>query len=205
MDLHNPQNGKVTVGKTERSLIDINSDKESSTIQRVESVEKDIAENRTQTNVVANRVTTQSTQIVNTATEVVLKALETYAEKSDLENLKKELLAELKVTADGIKGTVSGIETSISDVDGDLQEKYSKITKYFDFTTDGLTIGQDGSKNSVVIDNDEISIKVNNNAVQKFDANGNAKIPNLTVEKELKMLGLLWTEDETHINCDYVG
>ena len=210
LDLHNPQNSKATVGKTERSLTDINSDKESSTIQRIESAEKDIEENRTQTNEVAERVTVQSTQMANTASEIVLKALESYVEKTSLEEFAEILRSEFAVTAEGIKALVSANETAIKDVDGDLQAKFNEITKYFTFDINGLEIGaldDDGnpSPNKVVIDNDEITIMVNGYPVQKFDADGNATIPNLSVHGMLKMLGLLWTEDETHINCDYVG
>lgn len=210
LDLHKPENGKATVGKTGRSFIDINSDKEADTIQRIESAEKDIAENRTQTSEVANQVVQQSTQMVNTATEVVLKALENYSEDSDLEKLRKELLATLEVTAEGIKGLVSANEAKINNVNGDLQSKFNLITKYFTFDINGLLIGAldaDGnpSPNKVVIDNDEITILVGNSPVQKFDAEGNAKIPSLTVERMLSVLGLKITADDTHINCDYVG
>ena len=79
------------------------------------------------------------------------------------------------------------------------------ITKYFTFNINGLTIGQVDNPNKVVIDNDEISILVNNVPVQEFKADGTALIPSLKITRLLNLLGLQITEDANNINCDYVG
>jgi hypothetical protein len=209
LDLHKPENGKATVGKTERSLLDINSDKESSTIERIESAEKDIEENRSQTNEVANQVVRQSTQMYNTADEVVQKALAEYVKTSNYEEFKKTLESELTVWAGGISGRVSATETSIQDVNGDLQKKINEITKYFTFDINGLLIGAldangNPSKNKIVIDNDEITIYASNVPVQEFKADGTALIPTLKITKSLNVVGLRISESETHIDCDYI-
>lgn len=209
LDLHKPENGKATVGKTERSLLDINSDKESSTIERIESAEKDIEENRSQTSEVANQVVRQSTQMYNTADEVVQKALAEYVKTSNYEEFKKTLESELTVWAGGISGRVSATETSIQDVNGDLQKKINEITKYFTFDINGLLIGAldangNPSKNKIVIDNDEITIYASNVPVQEFKADGTALIPTLKITKSLNVVGLRISESETHIDCDYI-
>lgn len=210
LNLHSPQSTIITVGKAWRSLVDINTQKETETINRIQTVEKDIAENRTSTIEVYNRLTEQETKMVNTATEIVMSALESYVETGTIEEFRQTLSAELAIWAEGITGRVTAAENRIENVDGDLQAKFNQITKYFTFDINGLLIGaldENGkpSPNKVIIDNDEITIMVGNSPVQKFDANGNAMIPALTVSTMLNVLGLQITEDDTHINCDYVG
>lgn len=205
IDLHNPQNTKITVGNTKRTLTDINDQKETDTMHRIESAEKDIESNRTETNEVKNQMVIQSTELINTANQILMSALESYAETSGFEEFKSTLKSELEVWASGISGRVSATEQSIENVNGDLQEKFNTITKYFTFDINGLTIGQIDNPNQVVIDNDEISILVNGIPVQEFNADGTALIPSLKITRMLNLLGLHITEDETHINCDYLG
>ena len=147
----------------------------------------------------------QYTEVLNDAEKITLKALESYVETSNFEEFKRTLTAELEVWAGGITGQVSSTETSIENVNGDLQEKFNTITKYFTFDINGMTIGQVDNPNKVVIDNDEISILVNGVPVQEFKADGKALIPLLKITQMLSLLGLQITEDENNINCDYVG
>lgn len=205
LDLQNPHNTKITVGATKRTMTDINSESQSSTIQRIESAEKDIEENRTQTTEVKNQIVIQSTELINTCNQILMSALESYVETSNYEEFKSTLKTELEVWAAGISGRVTETESYIQNVNGDLQEKFNTITKYFTFDINGLTIGQVDNPNRVVIDNDQISILVNGLPVQEFKADGTALIPVLKVTTMLNLFGLQITEDSTHINCDYVG
>ena len=201
LDLANPQNTKITVGSTQRTMTDISNN----TANRIEKAETDIAENRTQTTEVRNQMTIQSTELINNCQKIIANALETYVETSNLEEFKATLKSELEVWAGGILGRVTSTEESIKNVDGDLQAKFNTITKYFTFDINGLTIGQMDNPNKVVIDNDQISILVNNMPVQEFKADGTALIPSLNITQLLNLLGLQITEDETHISCEYVG
>lgn len=200
-----PQNTKITLGETVKTLTGQNSKSESDTIHRIESAEKDIKENKTGVTEAKQMTITQSTQAVNTSTEILFKALEDYVETSNFERFQETLESEFKVWAGGLEGRVTEAETEIQNVDGDLQEKFNTITKYFTFDINGLTIGQVDNPNKVVIDNDEINILVNNIPVQHFKADGTALIPILNIAKSLNLLGLLFEEDETHINIDYLG
>lgn len=200
-----PQNTKITLGDTVKTLTGESAKKESSTIQRIESAEKDIEANRTGVTEAKQMTITQSTQAVNTSTEILFKALESYVESSNYEEFKSTLQTELEVWAKGISGRVTASEENIKNVDGDLQEKFNTITKYFTFDINGLTIGQVDNPNKVVIDNDEIKILVHNVSVQEFKADGTALIPILNIVKSLNLLGLIFEEDETHINVDFIG
>ena len=159
---------------------------------------------------IRDEILKQTTSFTRDTEKIVLSATKDYVTETDLGTLKKELESSLQVKASGIEGRVSAAETRIENVNGELQEKFNLITKYFTFDINGLLIGAldaDGkpSPNKVVIDNDDITILVNNVPVQEFKADGTSLIPILNVTKQLKVCGLTVTEDDSHINCDYLG
>ena len=205
IDLLKPQNTKITLGDTRLTLTDVNNQQQSNTQNRIESAEKDIEDNRTNVTEVKNQMVIQRTEIVNTCNEIFMSALKEYVVTSNFEEFRSTLKSELEVFAEGITGRVSQTEEDIRNVNGDLQAKFTEITKYFTFDINGLTIGQVDNPNKVVIDNDEIKIMVNNIPVQEFKADGTALIPILKITSILNLLGLQVEETETHINCDYVG
>lgn len=204
IDLLNPQNTKITVGETKLTWIDQSSKENADNIQKIEEVIKDIEKKGLDTTEIKNQIANQNTTMVNTCEEIVLGALKTYVETDDLEEFKRTLETQLKVLSEGIAGRVTATEQRIENVDGDLQEKFNTITKYFTFNIDGLTIGQEGNPNKVVIDNDEISILVNGVTVQKFDSEGKALIPELIVKKSANLLGLVFEETESTIDISMV-
>lgn len=205
IDLQNPKNTKITVGAAQRSLTDINSESESDTIQRIESAEKDIAENRIEVSEVKNQILTKATQIVNDCERIIMSALESYVESSNYEEFRQTVESQLTLIASEMTLKFTETIQRIDDVNGDLQEKFNTVTKYFTFDINGLTIGAGDNPNKVVVDNDEISILVNGVVVQKFDSDGKALIPELTITRSLNLFGLVIEEDDTHINCGYIG
>lgn len=210
LNLHNPQSTTISVGSTRKTLTDVNSQKEAETAQRIESAEKDIAANRTETSEVKNQVKTQTTAMSNTASQIVFTALESYLQTSNFDEFKKTLESELNIWASGISGKVTAAESEISKVNEDLQEKFRLISKYFVFDINGLEIGaidenDNPSPNKVVIDNDDITIYSNNKVIQQFKADGKSLIPILNVTENFNLFGLDITADDSHINCDYRG
>jgi hypothetical protein len=148
--------------------------------------------------------TEQYTAAVQTSEAIMFEALKSYVETSAYEEFKQELSTQLSIWAEGIRGSVTATERYIEQVDGDLQEKFNTITKYFTFDINGLTIGQVNNPNKVIIDNDEISILVENQVVQTFKSTGEGLIPMLVISKSLNLLGLEITEDNDRINCEYI-
>lgn len=147
----------------------------------------------------------QMTSLTRDTKALIVAALESYVESDDLAEFQRSLKTEFEVWAEGIVGRITATEEEIQKVDSDLQEKYNTIVKYFTFDINGLTIGQVDNPNKVVIDNDDITIYVSNRPVVTFKADGTGVIPILEVTSAFNMLGLQITEDDTHINCDYVG
>lgn len=148
----------------------------------------------------------QYTQIITDTEQIVLSALESYVETSNYEEFRKSVESQLQLLADQMTLKFTETTSQIEEVNGDLQTKFNTITKYFTFDINGMTIGASDNPNKVVIDNDEISILVNGIAVQRFDANGKAEIPELNIVKSLSILGYLIEEDaDGNVNCEYIG
>ena len=161
LNLHNPQNTKITVGVTNRSLIDVNSDKESDTVQRIESAEKDIADNRSDVTNVRNQVITQATQIMNDCEKIIMNALESYVETSNFDEFRQTVESEFAVMADRISMTFTETTEQITNVNGDLQAVIEDLQKHFEFSVDGLTVKAGENTMSLLIDNDMISFTKN--------------------------------------------
>lgn len=207
LDLQNPQSTVITLGDSEKTLTDINASNNSDFIHKIEVVVKDTKEHISDVSTeIKNIIIENSTTMINTCTEILMSALSSYTEESTFGEFKESVETALQLQADNLTVKVSEMVSEINKVNGDLQQKFNQITKYFTFDINGLTIGQVDNPNKVVIDNDEISILVNETVVQKFDAQGKALIPELNVTREFDLFGYVISQDEDNrVNCDYVG
>jgi hypothetical protein len=154
------------------------------------------------------------TSITRDTEKIVMSAMAAYTTTEDLNEYKNALKAELELWASGITGRVTTTEANVEKVDNDLQEKFNILSKYFTFNINGLEIGstytdengeEKKSPNKVIIDNDDITISVKESPVLVLKADGSSVIPSLDVTTSLKVVGLNIDEDDTHINCGYVG
>lgn len=154
IDIQNPQNTKITVGRTKRTLTDINNDKDSETANKIEIVEKDVDENRTEISHVKNQVITQATQIINDCERIIMSALESYVETDDYEEFRQTVKSQLEIMSDAIEFNFTTTVQQITDVDGDLQEKFTQLYKYIRFSGENaITIGSGDSAITLEIDN----------------------------------------------------
>ena len=163
IDLLHPQNTKIIVGETKRTLIDVNNIDRLNNIKKIENAIKEIEQNRQETTEVREEMLTQRTEIINTCTDIILAATETFVETGDFEEYKQTVTAELEVVADQISMNFEETITQIENVNGDLQETITTISKHFDFSLEnGLVIRTgEGSEMQLVLDNDIISFQKN--------------------------------------------
>lgn len=169
IDILNPQNTTITIGISARTMNDINQKHHSDTIERVQTAEKDIAENRTEVSEVKDQVLTQSTQLVNTAEDITAKALKEFVETGEFHDLKEYTESELKLVPGKISASFVESKELIDEVDGDLQKIVEKLEKHFEFTVDGLTIKAGESAMQLTIDNDIIIFKIGDREFGKWD------------------------------------
>ena len=163
IDLLNAQNTKITCGETKLTLTDQNHKEHSDTVQRIESAEKDIEENRTGVMEAKEQIIIQSTQIINTSTEILMTALESYVETGDLETYKSTVQAQLDIVADEITSKFTTTTEQISDIDGDLQNKFNEIYKYISMSDNGIIIKSSDSQIELQLDNEKGIVFSKNN------------------------------------------
>lgn len=159
--LMQPQNTEITVGKIQTSLTGANKHQETNTANRIESTEKNIAENRKNITIVSNQVVEQHTTIINDCEKIILSALERYVETSNYDEFKKTVESELLVLAGQISMNFTTTTEQIENVDGDLQSKFEQVYKHISFSENGISIGSGDSNITLEIDNDIISFKKN--------------------------------------------
>lgn len=206
IDILNPQNTKITLGDTKLSMTDINRGQKQSIEDIVQTVQKQTTSQGIGLSEVQNIVTSQSSSMVSTCEEIILSAMEDYVETGNFTSFKETVEAQLKILADEISLNFTDTNSKIENVNGDLQEKFNTITKYFTFDIDGLTIGQTDNPYKVVIDNDRYSMQVNGLEVLWLDAEGKAHIPELDVTAKFNLLGFNIEEDANgNVNFEYVG
>lgn len=156
IDLVDPQNTTITIGDTVRTLIDVNSQNQSSTIERIESAEKDIADNRSEVGDVKNQMIIQETELINTCNQIIMSALESYVATGDYDEFRQTVAAQLEIMADEISMNFSTTTEQINDVDGDLQSKFTQLYKYISFSGEtAITIGSGDSAITLEIDNEK--------------------------------------------------
>lgn len=161
LDLMQPQNTKITVGKVQLTLTGANKQQHVNVSNRIEIAEKDIAENRTNITEVNKQVFTQYTQIINDSEKIIMAALENYVETSDFEQFEETVEAQLVVLAGNIDMKFTTTTEQITNVDGDFQSKFEELYKYINFSGNGITIGSGDSAITLELDNGMIAFKKN--------------------------------------------
>lgn len=205
IDILNPQNTKITLGEESKSLTDINSSTKQNLAETVASIKIQTTGQGADISEIQSTMMEQSTAVVTTCEEIILAALENYVESSNYESFKETVQSQLQIMAEQISLTFTEMNSQIENVNGDLQEKYNKITQYFTFDVEGMTIGQTDSPYKVVIDNDRYSMMVNDMEVL-WIANGRVHTPEISVTNKMNLFGYLIDQDDNgNVNCEYVG
>ena len=156
--------------------------------------------------VTGDTLTRELDDMANEYDVAINNIIDAYVKSKTYEDFRVAVETQFNVLSDRVNIKVQEVTAHIEDVNGQLQTQLNSITKYFTFDVDGLTVGKVDNPNKVVIDNDEIAIKVGSNTVQKFDAEGKAIIPDLTVDGNLEMFGYRWSKDSNdNLNFEYAG
>lgn len=207
IDILNPQNTSITAGKTFRTMTDINEKKHSSAVQRVESAEKDIAENRTETSNIKQQTLTLSTTLLNDCEKIILGALESYVETGDYETFKETVESQLTVLSNKITLDFESAIEQITNVNDDLQEFKKNLEKHFEFTIDGLVIKAGEGSMELLLDNDIIRFKQGNVELGSWDGE-NFKTGNIYIDvdemAQFGNYGFVPFEDEETDGLDFV-
>lgn len=194
-DILDPGNTRITLGATQQTYTGAQIDTKRETDERIESTRQEISERVDESSSQVIQATRQQiTDLQQNINSIILSALERYVETGDFESYKEEVSTKLSVLSDQLTIDITRITERIDNVNGDLQSKYSEITKAFRFTSDGLIIGETGNEILLRLDNDVLQFVRNNTPELQITAEG---VEAMRIKVSILCIGnVVWTEDE---------
>ena len=106
--------------------------------------------------VIHQTILDQRTEVLNTAQEYTVKALENYVEVSTYAEFRESTESELKQTASGLNLSIQKVTDQVVEVNGDLLGIREELEKHFEFNAKGLTIKAGEGSMNLILDNDII-------------------------------------------------
>lgn len=166
-DILSPGNTRITLGATRQTYTGAQIDTDRETKEDMDRQREEIKsemreETRQQLDQVTESTMQQITDVQQSLNSIILAALQNYVEIGEFGSYKEEMSSKLELLADQLNLTLTTITERIEDVNGDLQSKYSEVTKAFRFTADGLIIGESGNEILLRLDNDVMQFIRNN-------------------------------------------
>lgn len=176
-DILSPGNTRITLGATRQTYTGAQIDTDRETKEDMDRQREEIKsemreETRQQLDQVTESTMQQITDVQQSLNSIILAALQNYVETGEFGSYKEEMSSKLELLADQLNLTLTNITERIEDVNGDLQSKYSEVTKAFRFTADGLIIGESGNEILLRLDNDVMQFIRNNTPELMLTASG---------------------------------
>lgn len=172
-DILDPGNTQITMGATRATYtgtqIEEDRRRDEETNRREENIKEDT---RQQLDQVTESTIQQITDVQQSLNSIILTALQNYVETGEFGSYKEEMSSKLELLADKLSINITKVTNRIDKVDGDLQSKYSEITKAFRFTDEGLFIGETGNEILLRLDNDVMQFIRNNTPELMLTADG---------------------------------
>ncbi len=213
IDVCDRTKSKIEVGDNFKTLSDLDIERDNAlkdATQRIESTKIELQEYVSNTNVQTNNelrdvIYESNTSLINDCTQIIMSAISSYTEISDFETFKSATESTLQYMSDNMTLRFTEMTSELNKVNGDLQEKFNTITKYFAFDINGLTIGQVDNPYKVVIDNDRYSMTVNGVEIM-WIAEGKVYTKQIEITEVFKLTDYTWEMDELgNLNFAYVG
>lgn len=172
-DILDPGNTQITLGGTSRTYTGAQIDADRKTNGRIENTRAELIERVDDSASQVTQTTHQQiTDLQQNVNSIILSALENYVKTGDFGSYKEEVKTKLSVLTDQLGIDITKVTERIDKVDGDLQSKYSEITKAFRFTDEGLFIGETGNEILLRLDNDVLQFVRNNTPELQITAEG---------------------------------
>lgn len=194
-DILDPGNTQITLGATQQTYTGSQIDAKRETDERIESTRQEISERVDESSSQVIQATQQQiTDLQQNVNSIILSALENYVETGDFNSYKEEVSTKLSVLTDQLSIDITKVTERIDNVNGDLQSKYSEITKAFRFTSDGLIIGESGNEILLRLDNDVLQFVRNNTPELQITAEG---VEAMRIKVTILVIGnVIWAADE---------
>lgn len=139
------------------------------TIEQIESVAKNVDSARKDITALTENVEIQRAEIISECNGMIISALVTYVETGDFEYFKNTVESQLRILSDKIEMNFSTSMSEIDEVDGNLQSKFTELSKYIRFSLDGIEIGSKENPLKLFLNNDMIHFRKNGQTIGWWD------------------------------------
>ena len=174
-DILNPANTKITLGTSVQAASDLARRSQSAaqeqmavqmlTLRAHEEVlaqqQQYAVQQAAELDELPQIIRSQVTAAVQTSESIVYSALERYVETSNFEEFQKTVENQFSIMADEVLLRFTEVTDRTKAVDGDLQRTLETLSKYFEFTLDGLTIRAGENAMELALDNDLVLFRRN--------------------------------------------
>ena len=160
-DILDPGNTEITLGSTVKAATDIAHANQSANQERQDQLHLDLNRQESEIKNLTESVRTQITEAIQTCEKIIFSATDSLVETSDFESYKETVRSELEIMANQITMKFTETMERVEDVNGDLQQTTETLSKYFEFTINGLKIRAGEGDMTLVLDNDVISFQKN--------------------------------------------
>ena len=185
MDLLEPQNTEIVLGKTWRTLTDVTlgaGRTANSALTVTNNVIADYTTNEQVQGIVDDKIggeidavieeAIENTSIIaQTAEEIIFEVVQNYVEKTGYDEYKEDIATTLQLLADEMVLKFNTTITEIENVDGNVQTQFQEISKYIRFVDGKIVLGEVGNEITLEISNNRLSFLQNNLEVAYFSNN----------------------------------
>lgn len=180
MDLLEPQNTEITLGKSWRTLTDVTLGAGRTASGAVEVTNNIIANYTTneqaqaisqavvndaiggEIDAVIEQALENTSIIAQTAEEIIFEVVQNYVEKTGYEEYQEDISTTLQLLADEMVLKFNTAITEIESVDGTVQTQFQEIAKYIRFVDGKIILGEVGNEITLEISNNRLSFLQNN-------------------------------------------
>lgn len=156
-DLADPAASLLTLGSSGRTLTGETLSAQQSTDELIQSVQTEVAGQTSAINSLSERVTEQSTSIIQDAQQIIMTALEDYTQTQDFETFQQTVATQFSQTAQQIEIKFNKATKQTSDLGDEFAEFYNEQVKYIRFVDGDIVLGEEGNQITLKIENDRIS------------------------------------------------
>lgn len=132
IDISDPQNTKILVGENRKTLTDYNSQQQSSTVKRIEYIEKNIDENNESLDVVAEKLIVQGSEFKQSSTEIESRV-------TNIEISNSSYGARIEASESEIKQLSNSIQMLVTDRKQYFKVEYNAETGEYTATDEEIT------------------------------------------------------------------
>lgn len=167
LDLMNPQNTYITIGKTtNNSIDDYTTTHNGGLIEKIESVGKLVDGVNSDVANIKQQVVTLQTSVTSTCESIILNAMQDYVKTGDYESFQQTVSSQLQVMASEITMNFTTTTNSVENINGDMQNRFEQLSKYIKFSGEtALTLGTGEGAITLELD-PETGISFKKNGVQ---------------------------------------